>query len=191
MMIILSAIRRKGQSQNGCCQRTKPAEFSEKQLFLTPWYAHAFYLITGDLRIKHFILRYISSYLNFCIWVPTKFYPINSLTNNLLHKYYTTCNIVAATYFYRKLISPFSINVPHLDEPGSWFLLAKCLKKHLWKSDILSKDAGLKVNNKDTSLSLDKLVTVSKRILNLLNLHILIKKGSLSSLRDLVFPTFA
>ena len=78
-----------------------------------------------------------------------------------------------------------------MDKPGSRFLLAKCLEKHLWKSDILSKDAGLKVNNKDTSLSLGKLVIVSKRILNLLNLHILIKKGSLSSLRDLVFPTFA
>ena len=78
-----------------------------------------------------------------------------------------------------------------MDKPGSWFLLAKWLKKHLWKSDIFSKEAGLKVNNKDTSLSLDKLVIVSKRILNLLNLHILIKKGSLSSLRDLIFPTFA
>ena len=29
----------------------------------------------------------------------------------------------------------------HLDKPGCWFLLAKCLKKHLWKSDILSKGA--------------------------------------------------
>ena len=30
----------------------------------------------------------------------------------------------------------------HLCKPGRWFLLAKCLKKHLWKSDNLSKDAG-------------------------------------------------
>ena len=30
----------------------------------------------------------------------------------------------------------------HLNKPGCWFLLAKCLKKHLWKSDILSKGAG-------------------------------------------------
>ena len=30
----------------------------------------------------------------------------------------------------------------HLNKPGCWFLLAKCLKKHLWKSDILIKDAG-------------------------------------------------
>ena len=30
----------------------------------------------------------------------------------------------------------------HLNKPGCWFLLAKCLKKQLWKSDILSKDAG-------------------------------------------------
>ena len=30
----------------------------------------------------------------------------------------------------------------HLNKPGRWFLLAKCLKKHLWKGDILSKDVG-------------------------------------------------
>ena len=29
-----------------------------------------------------------------------------------------------------------------MDRPSSWFLLAKCVKKHLWKSDILRKDAG-------------------------------------------------
>ena len=29
-----------------------------------------------------------------------------------------------------------------LNKSVSWFLLGKCLKKHLWKSDILSKDAG-------------------------------------------------
>ena len=30
----------------------------------------------------------------------------------------------------------------HLNKSGCWFLLAKCLKKHLWQSYILSKDAG-------------------------------------------------
>ena len=38
--------------------------------------------------------------------------------------------------------NPFSTNVPFMDKPASWFLLGKCLKKHLWKSHILSKDAG-------------------------------------------------
>ena len=28
----------------------------------------------------------------------------------------------------------------HLNKPGSWFFLAKCLKTYLWKSDILSQD---------------------------------------------------
>ena len=37
-------------------------------------------------------------------------------------------------------INPFSTNVPLTDKPGSWFLLI--FEKHLWKSDILSKDAG-------------------------------------------------
>ena len=30
----------------------------------------------------------------------------------------------------------------HLNKPGCWFLSAKCLKKYMWKSDILSKDAA-------------------------------------------------
>ena len=30
----------------------------------------------------------------------------------------------------------------YLNKPGSWFLLAKCVKKHLWKSGILIKDAS-------------------------------------------------
>ena len=30
----------------------------------------------------------------------------------------------------------------HLNKPGSWFLLAKCLKNHLWKSDIIIKDTS-------------------------------------------------
>ena len=37
----------------------------------------------------------------------------------------------------RLTINPFSINVPIMDKPGSWLLPAKCLKKQLWKSDIL------------------------------------------------------
>ena len=27
-----------------------------------------------------------------------------------------------------KLVNPFSTNVPFMDKPGSWFLLAKCLE---------------------------------------------------------------
>ena len=29
-----------------------------------------------------------------------------------------------------------------MEKADSWFVLAKCVKKHLCKSDILSKDAG-------------------------------------------------
>ena len=32
-------------------------------------------------------------------------------------------------------------DVTYMKKPDSWFLLARCLKIHLWKSDILSKDA--------------------------------------------------
>ena len=33
-------IRQKGESQNGCFKKAKHAKISEKQTFLTPWYAH-------------------------------------------------------------------------------------------------------------------------------------------------------
>ena len=38
---IASAIRQKGESQNGCYKKTKHVKFSEKGTFLTPWYTHA------------------------------------------------------------------------------------------------------------------------------------------------------
>ena len=37
---LLSLIRQKGESQNGCFRKAKHAKFSEKQIFLTPWYTH-------------------------------------------------------------------------------------------------------------------------------------------------------
>ena len=33
-------IKQKGKSQNGCFKKTKHAKFSEKRIFLAPWYAH-------------------------------------------------------------------------------------------------------------------------------------------------------
>ena len=39
--------------------------------------------------------------------------------------------------YFEKGINQCPANVPFLDKPGSWFLLAKCTK-HLWKSDILN-----------------------------------------------------
>ena len=35
-----SVIRQKGESQNGCFKKAKHAKISEKQTFLTSWYAH-------------------------------------------------------------------------------------------------------------------------------------------------------
>ena len=45
-------------------------------------------------------------------------------------------------FLIRSILNPCQANVPIMEKPGSWFLLAKCVKKHLRKSDILSKDAG-------------------------------------------------
>ena len=36
--ITSSVIGQKGESQNGCFKKTKQAKFSDKQIFLTPWY---------------------------------------------------------------------------------------------------------------------------------------------------------
>ena len=37
------------------------------------------------------------------------------------------------------LINPFSANVPIMDKPGSWFLLAKCLKNTCGRPQVLFK----------------------------------------------------
>ena len=40
------------------------------------------------------------------------------------------------------LFNPFPANVPPMEKAHSWFVLVKCVKKNLRKSDTLSKDAG-------------------------------------------------
>ena len=44
---IALVIRQKGESQNGCFKKRKHAQFSEKRIFLTPWYAHVRARIRG------------------------------------------------------------------------------------------------------------------------------------------------
>ena len=36
----------------------------------------------------------------------------------------------------------FTVNIPRMKKPGSWFALTEMYEKHRWKSDILSKDCG-------------------------------------------------
>ena len=43
-----SVIRQKGEPQNGCLKERKHAKFSEKRIFLTPWYAHVHVSIRGQ-----------------------------------------------------------------------------------------------------------------------------------------------
>ena len=40
ILIILSVIRKKSESQNGYYKKTKHAKFFEKGTFVTPWYSH-------------------------------------------------------------------------------------------------------------------------------------------------------
>ena len=49
-------IRQKGESQNGCFEKTKQAKFSEKRTSLTPWYAHVRVRIRG---LEMFVIRKI------------------------------------------------------------------------------------------------------------------------------------
>ena len=51
-----------------------------------------------------------------------------------------TCNAKQLAGFKTVLIFSESANIPFMDKPGSWFLPAKCVKKHLWKSYILTRD---------------------------------------------------
>ena len=47
-----SVIRKKGKSQNGCFKKTKHVKFSEKRLFLTPWYPHV--CVSGGKKCSFF-----------------------------------------------------------------------------------------------------------------------------------------
>ena len=44
---VSSVTRQKGKSQNGGSKKTKHTKFSEKQTFLTPWYANVQLRIRG------------------------------------------------------------------------------------------------------------------------------------------------
>ena len=50
--------------------------------------------------------------------------------------------LIFSERYFQTDMNPFPANIPFMDKPGSWFLLAKCVKKHLWKSYILTKDAS-------------------------------------------------
>ena len=53
--LISSVIRQKGESQNGCFKKTKQVKFSEKETFLTPWYAHTCgYRVVRNVRFRKF-----------------------------------------------------------------------------------------------------------------------------------------
>ena len=52
-----------------------------------------------------------------------------------------TVHIFTERYF-ETGINPFPVNAPFMNKPGSWFLIAKFMNKHLLKSDILRKNAG-------------------------------------------------
>ena len=66
----------------------------------------------------------------------TKRYPVFSLLG-ACHDFHVTMYLfiflivsclTLAKFFLAVLLNPFSTNVPIMDKPGSWFLLAKCLK---------------------------------------------------------------
>ena len=54
---------------------------------------------------------------------------------------FKTVLIFSERYFQTDM-NPFPVDIPFMDKPGIWFLLAKYVKKHLWKSYILTKDAS-------------------------------------------------
>ena len=74
----------------------------------------------GFIEIKHLLTCAIS--------------PLLDVLNYFLH--------ITSNFQNKYLLNPFLTNVPLMDKPGSWFFTSKMFEKHLWKIDILSKDAG-------------------------------------------------
>ena len=99
------------------------------------------YLIDITRNIEVYILNL---WLNLCLSKFLLFQNVSitdmfSITTDSL-KYYSSSQVWFEGLV--TVINPFSTNVPLVDKPGSWFLLAKSLKKYLRKSDILNKYAG-------------------------------------------------
>ena len=56
-LVYSSVIRQTGESQNLCFKKSKHAKFSDRRIFLTPWYAHVLcYLETPVLRLVTYCL---------------------------------------------------------------------------------------------------------------------------------------
>ena len=58
--VILSVIRQKDESQNGCFKKTRHVKFSEKRTFLIAWYVHVRVRVRG---LEMFVFRKIWSVL--------------------------------------------------------------------------------------------------------------------------------
>ena len=69
VMNISSVTRQKGESQNGCFKKAKHAKISEKQTFLTSWYAHVRFGVLCFLEtpvLRFTLLPYSRRYLYLC-----------------------------------------------------------------------------------------------------------------------------
>ena len=78
----LSVKRQNGESQNGSSKKAKHVKFSEKQTFLTPWYARTYENVSRAYHGEMFVFRKIwrgllSCYLRFEIR-PFALLPTNS-----------------------------------------------------------------------------------------------------------------
>ena len=90
-----SVIRQQGESQNRCFKKTKQAKFSEKQTFLTAWYAHVRFeihpfalLLTKYLTIKIEIEIPLFLYVRPCSdQLRTCWYHVTQKNNNIVCKY--------------------------------------------------------------------------------------------------------
>ena len=80
-----SVIRQKGESQNGCYKKTKHAKFSEKQTFLTPWYAHVSVLFGVLCFLVTPILKFalLPYYRRNIIWTTeARFFTVSIIKSN-------------------------------------------------------------------------------------------------------------
>ena len=126
------------------------ATLNEKGLFRTWRYFKVEKKITSlhsylKRLMPETLFRTLTNFLDFV----QKHFSVRTLIRQILVKWFpmrSSLLVSKPTTFLVKGISKQILThfqpMFHLSKPGSLFLPAKCVKKHLWKSDILTKDAG-------------------------------------------------
>ena len=151
-LINSSVTRKKGQSQNGCYKKTKHAKFSEKQTFLTPWYAHVdthtFVCVSGGKKCLFF-----RKFSGLCFVVtPVLRFPLLPYPRRNAHWFFKNTVYRCTDAKYSTVSSSYyssPLKITRLATYAWNFLLCICLHRkifkacltifqhHTWKSQVI------------------------------------------------------